>query len=366
MTLQGKGFFIWQLRRCENGDPGAIANEAAKAGLTHVLIKIADGASAYNVDLTTGEDLVLPVLQALKERGISVYGWHYVYGYDPVAEAQIAIKRVQELGVDGYVIDAEAQYKYPGRDEVARLFMSLLRQSLPVLPIALSSYRYPTYHPALPWQAFLEKCDINMPQVYWQDAHNPAEQLIRSLREFEAIVPFRPLIPTGSAYQVGDWQPSELEIIEFLNTARNLNMSAANFWEWGHTRLYLPHIWDVIASYSWPVSSNNQDILIRYFQGLNAHDADALINLYHDQAVLVTGSGTLQGKDVIRTWYTTLLNKIMPGGVFVLGENSSTVGARYFAWTANALVGKILDGYDTFSLVNGKIVYHYCQFSVTQ
>ena len=365
MTLQGKGFFIWQVRRCENGDAGAIANVAASAGLTHVLIKIADGASPYNVDLTSGQDLVLPVLMALRERGISVYGWHYVYGYDPVGEAEIAIQRVRELGVDGYVIDAEAQYKYPGRDEVARQFMSLLRQSLPVLPIALSSYRYPTYHPTLPWQAFLEKCDLNMPQVYWQDAHNPAEQLIRSLREFEALSPFRPLIPTGSAYMAGDWQPTAAEMVEFMDTARNLNMTAANFWEWGHTRTYLPHLWDAIAAYSWPVSTSDLDILIRYFQALNAHNLDALMDLYQDSAVHVTGAGALQGKTAIRAWYSNLLQRVLPNATFVLGENSSSVGGRYFSWTANSSSGKILDGYDTFGLAGGKVVYHYSQFSVS-
>ena len=363
MTLRGKGFYIWQISRCENGDPGTIANEAAKAGLTHVLIKIADGGSAYNIDLTTGEDLVPPVAQALWERGINVWGWHYVYGYDPVAEANIAIQRIQQLGLEGYIIDAEAQYKYPGRDEVARLFMDLLRQALPVFPIALSSYRFPTYHPTLPWEEFLEKCDYNMPQVYWEQAHNPAEQLIRSVNEFLAITPFRPIIPTGSAYMRGDWQPSSAEIIEFLDTARNLNLSAANFWEWGHTRLYLPELWYTIADYSWPVDQDDRDILVRYFEALNAHDIDLLLTLYHDKAVHVTPAKTLQGKDAIRNWYWTFFNELIPDASFILGENSGDLGSRVFSWSAVTNLGVISNGYDSIGLVDGKIIYHYSQFT---
>ena len=61
MTLRGKGYYIWKIPNCENGDPAAIANVAAQAGLSHVLIKIADGVGSYNVDLTTGVDLVPPV-----------------------------------------------------------------------------------------------------------------------------------------------------------------------------------------------------------------------------------------------------------------------------------------------------------------
>ncbi len=254
MAPTGKGFYIWQIRRCEGGNVTAIANAAKQAGLRHILVKIADGTSPYNLDPNTGADLVPPLVQALRAQNIEVWGWHYIYGYDPDGEAAIAIQRVRQLGLDGYVIDAEEQFKLPGRDEVARRFMRLLRQALPTFPMALSSYRFPTYHPQFPWQAFLEKVDINMPQVYWVQAHNPGEQLTRCLREFQAITPFRPLIPTGAAFKQGDWQPTSAEIVEFLDTARQLNLSAANFWEWGHTRLYLPALWTTIATYNWPPS----------------------------------------------------------------------------------------------------------------
>jgi hypothetical protein len=365
LTLQGKGFYIWQIKRCEGGSATAIANAAVQAGLSHVLIKIADGTSGYNFDSTTGVDLVPAVKQALKARNIQVWGWHYVYGYDPIGEANIAIQRLQQLGLDGYAIDAESQYKEPGRDAAARQFMTKLRTALPSFPIALSSYRYPTYHPQLPWQAFLEKCDLNMPQVYWVESHNPDEQLARSLREFQAITPFRPLIPTGSAYKQGNWQPSPAEIIEFLQTAQNLNMSAANFWEWGHTRLYLPGLWDTIAAYSWQVTPDQQDVLQRYFAALNAHDLNQLMVLYDSNAVHVDATSTIQGSTAIRAWFSKLFNQTLPNATFELGENSSNASSRYFSWTADSANGNVTDGNDSFGIVGGRIVYHYTQFSVT-
>ena len=101
LALFGKSWYIWQIRRCEGGIASAIANQAASAGLSHVLIKIADGTNAYNIDWQTVADLVPPVIQALRARGILCWGWQYVYGYDPLGEADIAIQRARELGLLG-------------------------------------------------------------------------------------------------------------------------------------------------------------------------------------------------------------------------------------------------------------------------
>jgi hypothetical protein len=356
LTVQGKGFFIWQVPRCEGGDPAAIALAAEQAALSHVLIKIADGTSPYN------DGLVAPVVSALRDRGISPLGWHYIYGYDPIAEAEIALQRLDELQLDAYVIDAEAPFKEPGKDVAARQFMDHLRASLPYFPMALSSYRYPSYHPQFPFVAFLESVDFNMPQVYWVLSHNPGEQLIRSVREFEAIEPFRPIIPTGSAYLQGDWAPTVADIYEFLVTAQNLGLSAANFWEWGHTRLYLPELWNAVAVYDWAVEG---EIVDRYFAALNAHDVDQVLSLYHPNAAHVTSSRTRQHTDLLREWYQDLFDRVLPQASFTLVEYSSRTGSRRFTWTATSSAGNVNDGSDSFGLVAGKIVYHYTSFTVT-
>ncbi len=362
--ISGKGWYIWQIRRCEAGVPSVIASEAVAASLTHVLIKIADGVSAYNLDPISGIDLVPPVIQALRARGILCLGWQYVYGYDPVGEANIAIQRIQQLGVDGFVIDAEDQYKLPGRDVAAITYMTRLRSVLPTLPMALSSYRYPTYHPQLPWEEFLTYCDYNMPQVYWVEAHNPAEQLIRSVREFQAISPFRPIIPTGSAYVQGDWAPTPLEIIEFLQAAQMLNLTAANFWEWGHTRLYLPELWDTVKLFPWETEPQ-EDILVRYFNALNEHSSDQAVAIYDANGVHVNAERTVQGTDAIRSWYEILFGQLLPGAVFTLGESSGESSTRSFTWTATSNIGNVNDGSDSIGVVDGKIVYHYTSFSIS-
>jgi len=366
MTLRGKGFFIWKIPNCENGDPAAIATVAAQAGLSHVLIKIADGVSSYNVDLTTGVDLVPPVAQALRARNIEVWGWHYIYGYDPIGEANKAIQRMTTLGLDGYVVDAEAEFKEPGKAAAATTFMIRVRAGLPDTLIALSSYRYPSYHPQFPFSAFLEKCDLNMPQVYWLLNHNPGEQLVRTLNEYQAITPIRPIIPTGSAFKQNTWSPTSADMIEFLQTARSLNMTAANFWEWANCRTNLPEIWNTIKEYEWSVTPPPLDIAQRYIQALNTHDPSHVVAFYLPAALHVTSARTLTGITNISNWYSNLFSTVLPNAAFTLASFTGSGNTRYLSWTAQSSAGNVLNGSDTFGLLNDLIAYHYTFFTVNR
>lgn len=364
MTLMGKGFYIWKVRDCEGGDVNKIASAAVQAGLTHVLIKIANGTVDYNVDPTIGADYAASLAAALRTHGIQPWGWHYVYGSNPAGEASQAIERINATGVEGYVIDAEAEYKQPGRKDAAVRFMSQLRASLPNFPMALSSYRYPSYHPTLPWKEFLEKVDYNMPQVYWMKAHNAGVQLSQSLKQFQAITPFRPIIPTGAAFGEWGWKPTTAEVRDFLQTARTLNLTAANFWEWKHARHgSLPGIWDEIAAFAWdgPI----RDIVEEYMIALNSHDAALVAGLYSPTGIHVSRSRTIQGVEAISRKYLTLFRDTLPNAVFTLSGFSGSGIHRHLNWTAASPKGKVENGSDTFGLINGKIAYHYSFYTVT-
>ncbi|MDI6770267.1 MAG: hypothetical protein QMD04_11410 [Anaerolineales bacterium] len=251
MTLQGKGFYTHLLPACEAGDPLEITRAALDAGLSHVLVKIADGTQPFGLD-ETGQDLSLPLIQALHAAGIAVWGWHAVYGDDPTGEAALAIIRVQELALDGYVLSAGAAYEQADKAQAARAFMTALRADWDV-PIALSSYRFPNFHPELPWAAFLEKCDAVMPQVYWEAAHNAGSQLRECLRQYKALPNARPCIPTGAAYgRPGGWAPTLEDLADFINTAKELDVEGLNFYSWDTCRSDLSPLWDLIANFAWP------------------------------------------------------------------------------------------------------------------
>lgn len=364
MTLQGKGFMIWQIPRCEGGVPSAIASTARSAGFTNVLIKIANGINPYNID-SNAVDLVSPVVQALRAVGMQVWGWHYVYGNDPVGEARIAVTRVQQLSLDGYIIDAEQEYKEAGKEDSAKTFMSQLRSSLPSTPIALSSYRYPNLHPELPWKAFLDKCDYNMPQVYWEQAHNAGEQLRQSVTRFQAISPFRPIIPTGPVYgSSSSWCATPSEILEFMNTAKSLNLTSVNFFSWDY-RSSLSSLWDVIANYNWASPPVTPDMPIQLINAMNTHDPNTVTALYKSDAVHITAAQTVQGTTAIKNWYNTLFTQSLTNATFTVTGITGSGNSRHFTWTATSSSGTVRNGSDTMGIVNGKITYHYSFFTVS-
>ena len=366
MSLQGKGWFIWQIPRCEGGAPEAIAHQAAGAGLTHVLIKVAERTFGVGFD-KNGRDLVPPIVDALRARGIEVWGWHYIYGDSPTGEASIAVKRCTELRLDGYVIDAESEFKLPGKAAVARTFMNALRAGLPNLPVALSSYRYPSLHPQVPWKDFLEKCDLAMPQVYWEQAHNPDQQLVRSGAEFAdaALVGWvRPFVPTGSAYGVGNWKASPDELKRFLNKAVSLSLPAVNFYSWDYaTSPTNTAMWGTVASFKWP-GAQPQDLVNRFFTALNSGDVERVVGLYHIDAGHVTAERTVIGVDALRVWYTDLLQTKLPGAQFAVQDVSGEGISWRVTWTATSAAGAVLDGDDTFGLRDGLIQYHYTFFTL--
>jgi hypothetical protein len=363
MALQGKGYFIWQIPNCEGGSPNNIATLAQDAQFTHVLVKIADTKYSYNI--YNGVDMVPPLVQALRAKNIQVWGWHYVKGDDPIAEADKAIERVQQFNLDGYVIDAETEYKEPGKATAATKFMNRLRAGLPDTTVALSSYRYPSYHPQLPWREFLEKCDLNMPQVYWLFAHNSSDQLTRCVREFQALTPYRPVVPVGAAFREYNWEPTAGEVQEFLQTSQSLNLNAANFYSWDSSRTYLVEVWNTIHDYPWGATPVPQDITSQYVAALNSHDPEQVVNLYTTMAVHITAARTIQGYAAIRIWYQSLFSQLLPEAVFTLTGYSGTGNSRHFTWTAVSTQGEVQNGNDTIGLNNGKIAYHYSFFMIS-
>jgi hypothetical protein len=366
MDLKGKGYFMWQIPKCDGGNPSAIAARASAARLSHVLIKIADGSNwIYNYDYQRKVDYIPPVAQALKQAGLKVWGWHYVRGDDPVGEARLAVQRTRALGLDGYVIDAEKEYKQPGKKVAAQRFMQELRAGLPNLPIGLSSYRYPQIHYQVPYTQFLERCDFAMPQVYFEFAHNPEEQLERSVAQYAALRPARPLLVTGPTYNHNAWRPTADEVIRFLRRAKEMGIEAANFWAYDFaTRSTMIDLWNAVAAFDWPGGNQVADMPERLIGRINQKDTGLIAGLYLDNAAHVTAERTVVGKEAVRTWYDGLLRQVLPNSEFRVTGKSGSGATRQFTWTARSDKGSVLDGNDTLGLRDGRILYHYTYFTV--
>jgi len=364
--LQGKGMYLWIISRVEGGNPNAIADLARRAGLSHVLIKVADGSRAYNVDKDTNFDHVPALVSALRIRGVQPWGWQYIYGRDALTEARIAVQRVNQFNLSGFVVNAEVEFKEKGKDVIAGRYMEELRKGLPNTPIAFSSFRYPVYHQPLPFETFLEYCDFNMPQVYWVKNYNPAEQLLRSMREYQGLRVWRPILPTGCAYPEGSWAPTPQQIIEFMRAAKEFGLPGANFWEWYYTRKTSTVLWDTISNFAWqaPGPGEPVDLSIRYLDALNSNDPVKVAALYNPSGVHVTADRTLQGTEAILRWYNSLLRDKLPGGRFVITGRTQEDNVHTLTWTAESNGGRVLDGKDSLGIKDEQIAFHYSYFTI--
>ena len=310
-------------------------------------------------------------------KGIEAWGWHYVYGDDPAGEASVAVRRFNELELDGYVVNAEVQYKH--KNAAARRYMSLLRDALPDAKIALSSYRFPNYHPELPWAEFLEKCDYHFPQVYWVEAHNAGAQLRESKKQCDALPNAKPFYATGAAYSDNPnvWNPAPADVQELLQTACGLGIEAVNFFSWDYCRTHYPSIWQTISDFEWefppitppeppappvePVSFEEA-----YLIALNVHSVDEMMKLYKDNATLVTRDRILRGTDSIRVWYRQYFDTMLPNAVFTFKKTNKIGDMHFINWNAEADTGNVTNGRDTVMVSKDKVSLHFSYFTVRE
>jgi hypothetical protein len=371
MTLQGKGFFTFNLPDCEDGDPGSILAASQAAGLSHIIVRIADGTQAAGID-ASGGDFTALVVKELQQAGTAVWGWQYVYGDNPSNEATLAITRTQELGLEGLVVSAGEEYEQPGRSSAAHIYMTTVRAGLPV-PIALSSFRFPNYHPNFPWSSFLLSCDLHMPQVFWELSHNAGEQLIESKRQCDDLPNAKPFIPTGAAYLASGWSPSVQDLTDFMNSAEALGLPAVNFFDWGTCRASLPLAWKAIAGFIWPVPTlGNHPVqskysatittlnppidsfLSRFLSAFNNRDAAQVSALYDPSAVQVWADKILRGVVSIQAGFTSFFNSLPSGSVINCPTAQVNDDLYKFAWKVGTITGETI-----MTMQNGKIILDY-------
>jgi hypothetical protein len=402
MELTGKGYYLWQVKRAFEGNPAKIAEAAQQAGLRHMLIKVADGVYGYNI--TNGVDMVPDLVAALRARGISPWGWQYIYGVNPTNEARRAIARVNQLGLDGFVVNAEKQFKAANMAKVAKAYMKELRSGLPKLTIGLSTYRYPNLHAPFPFTTFLEYCDINLPQVYWVGSSNPAQQLQRSINEYKVLKPNRPIVPTGAAYGEGSWSPTGQQILEFLQAARSQGLAGASFWEW-QTAYLKPDVWNAVRQYNWetpqapvpppvvpapptptppapapapvkpvtptvrdPRAQQAQAIGQRLIAALNSGKANQVVFLYEEDGHLACNGQGRTGSRELYSWYVNLFKDTFPKATFRLVDSGVYGEFLRVVWSATLANGKMARGTDLIRMDReGKLIAHHnVAFSVSK
>jgi peptidoglycan hydrolase-like protein with peptidoglycan-binding domain len=217
--FDGNGMWIWYLDRSDNGDLDAIAARANAAGIRTVFIKSGDGATYW----TQFSPLIVG---GLKQRGLNVCAWQFVYGKVPTDEANVGAQAVQS-GAQCLVIDAESDYQ--GRYSQAKTYMTQLRSQLqPGFPVGLTSFPYVDYHPGLPYSVFFANgADYNLPQVYWKDIGTNPDTAMQHTYVHNKIYG-KPIFPLGQSYS----NPPPDEMTRFRQLAAVYGSSGLSWWSW--------------------------------------------------------------------------------------------------------------------------------------
>jgi len=218
-VFDGSGMWIWYLDKSDGGNLDAIAARANAAGVRTLYIKSGDGATYWS-------QFSPLVVGGLKQRGLNVCAWQFVYGKVPSDEANIGAQAVRS-GAQCLVIDAESDYE--GRYAAAKTYMTALRSQLqPSFPVALTSFPYVDYHPSLPYSVFFANgANFNLPQVYWKDIGTSVDAGMQHTYVHNKIYG-KPIFPLGQSYN----DPPPADMIRFRQLAAIYGSSGVSWWSW--------------------------------------------------------------------------------------------------------------------------------------
>jgi peptidoglycan hydrolase-like protein with peptidoglycan-binding domain len=205
--IHGRSTWIWYLSRSDGGSVPAIVSRAHAAGVTTLIVKSSDGGHYWS-QFSPG------LVRELRAGGVHVCAWQYVYGAEPVAEADMGARAV-EAGAQCLIIDAEADYE--GRYASAATYLHELRRLVGRhYPVGLASFPYVDYHPAFPYSVFLGPggAQFDMPQMYWVDIGRGVGTVFRHTYTGNRIYR-RPIYPLGQTY--GSPPAGEIQLFRGLD-----------------------------------------------------------------------------------------------------------------------------------------------------
>jgi hypothetical protein len=232
--------WIWQMPRTEGGDAARIVAKARQYNVKTVFIKSGDGTNRWG-------QFTPQLVSALRQAGLRVCGWQYVYGDKPVGEALVSAA-AKQAGADCFVIDAESEYegKYAAADQYVRKLRELVGTSY---PLSVAAFPYVDYHPGFPYSVFLAAgaAQANQPQMYWRAIGTTVDANFAHTYTWNRLYK-RPIFPLGQTYD----RTPPAQVQRFRQVALAYGARSVSWWEWGQT---VPQDWRALGD---PVAALTQ------------------------------------------------------------------------------------------------------------
>ena len=224
-AFEGQGMWIWYVNKSDGGSVASIVAQAHAADVTTLFVKSSDGSTNYWSQFS-------PQLVAeLHANGLKVCAWQFVYGTNPVGEAELGAQAVAN-GAECLVIDAEGEYE--GRYAAAQAYIDDLRAKIgPTYPLGLASFPYVWDHPTFPYSVFLgpNGAQFNAPQMYWHDIGQSVDTVYANTYIANRVYG-RPIFPLGQTYG----GVSGEELLRFREEAVDYGAPGVSFWDWQETK----------------------------------------------------------------------------------------------------------------------------------
>jgi Putative peptidoglycan binding domain len=219
-AFDGNGMWIWYVSSSSGGDPAAIAAQARLHGVRTVFVKSSDGTTWW-------PQFSAALVAALKDQGIQVCAWQFVYGSHPAGEAALGA-RAASTGAACLVIDAESAYE--GKYAQAESYLKALRSAVgSSYPLALSGFPYVDYHRSFPYSVFFgpDGVQANLPQIYWRAIGTSVDGAVAHTYTWNVLYQ-RPIFPLGQLY--ANPPPSEIQRFRQITAARGA--TGVSWWSW--------------------------------------------------------------------------------------------------------------------------------------
>ncbi|MBV8980109.1 MAG: hypothetical protein JO086_04345 [Acidimicrobiia bacterium] len=252
-ALAGKGMWLWQFNRSENGNADSIVTKADAAGLSQLWVRVGDSQDGFYAANALNE--LVPKAHA---RGISVMGWGFPYLYDPSFDARWTADALAWRGPRGERLDGFSPDLETGSEGVLvterrlQVYLGQVNAASPDRPVIATVFR-PTDRlwSSYPYGAVAPYVDGFAAMVYW-GCTEPGAAAAQAISRLAAL---RPVHVIGQAYNMADEggrrvQPSGDETWRFLDVAHAGGAVGASFWDWQEIN---QEQWAAMAEYPWPV-----------------------------------------------------------------------------------------------------------------
>ena len=235
----GKGDWIYILSSAINqmgGNAPAVTNLTSlmayqkNQGCQYIIIKAADGHVRFPTEASP--QFTGAVVDAAHAAGLKIFGYNRSFGTNIPGELAM-VNEVFNLGADGFVIDAESEWKtanLPNNTIIATNFLSAIRTNWPNKFIGHSPFAFINSHSTFPYKEFGYYCDVAMPQIYFIEfgmtASAAVAQTSSQWRNWQNGLTgiwtnaIKPIVPVGQAWS-GSAVCTAADITEFVNALKN-------------------------------------------------------------------------------------------------------------------------------------------------